>query len=155
MADLNAILLKDVEIRWAFLSEPQTRGEYASNKYQVDVLMTKEQAQQVKKLKNPRQNIKEVDGKYSITLKSSRQPSVVGKDKVAFTEDELKTIGNGTKAIVKATQYKGYKDQIFLGLKAIMITDLKKYTGADDFADVEAEVDGSSAPFDAADDDLI
>ena len=36
-----------------------------------------------------------------------------------------------------------------------MITDLKKYTGADDFADVEAEVDDSSAPFDTVDDDLI
>lgn len=155
MADLNAVLLKDVELKWAFLAEPQTRGEYASNKYQVDVVMTKEQAQQVNKLKNPRQNIKEVDGKYSITLKSSRQPSVVGKDKIALTKDELKTIGNGTKAIVKATQYKGFKDQIFLGLKAIMVTDLNKYTGADDFADVEAVADDSSVPFDTNDDDLI
>lgn len=156
MADLKAITLKDVELRWTFLAEPQTRGEFASNKYQVDVIMNKDLAKQVKELKNSRQTIKDLgDGLYSITLKSNRKPQVVDAKKRILSDDELKMIGNGTKAIVKATQYKGFKDAIFLGLRAVMITSLVPYAGADAFADIEVDDD---MPFDAAedgDDDLI
>lgn len=151
MADLKSILLKDVELRWACLAEPQTRGEYASNKYQVDVVFGKDDAKLVKELKNARQTIKDLgDGLYSITLKSNKKPQVVNKKKIVLTADELKGIGNGTKAIVKATQYKGYKDAIFLGLQAVMITDLVEYAGADAFADIEVDDDTASD-----DDDII
>lgn len=152
MADLKAIQLKDVELRWAFLAEPQTRGEFASNKYQVDVVMDKDTAKAVKELKNSRQTIKDLgDGLYSITLKSNKKPQVVDSHKNVLSADDLKKIGNGTKAIVKATQYKGFKDAIFLGLKAVMITDLKEYAGADEFADIEVADDTASDD----DDDLI
>lgn len=156
MAELKAVTLKNVELKWPYLAEPQTRGEFASNKYQVDVVISKEDAKLVKDLKNSRQQLKEVDGKYVITLKSSKKPTVVDTRKVPLSVDELKTVGNGTIAHVKATQYKGFKEQIFLGLKAVMITELHQYTGGDDFADIEADDDGdNTAPFSSDDDDLI
>lgn len=154
MADLNKIRLNDVELRWACLAEPQTRGEYASNKYQVDVVFGKEYAKTIKELKNARQAIKDLgDGLYSITLKSNRKPQVVDAKKRPLSVDELKAIGNGTKAIVQAAQYKGFKDAIFLGLNAIMVTDVKQYGGADAFADIAVESD--DAPFSTEDDDDI
>jgi len=154
MADNKSVLLKDVELRWAFLAEPQTRGEFASNKYQVDVVFGKEQAKIVKELKNARQTIKDLgDGLYSITLKSNKKPQVVDKKKQVLSYDDLKSIGNGTKAIVKASQYKGYKDAIFLGLAAVMVTDLVPYAGADAFADIE--VDDSDDATSTDDDDII
>lgn len=155
MADFKAITLKDVELRWASLAEPQTKGEFASNKYQVDVVFNKDTAKLVKDLKNARQTLKDLgDGLYSITLKSNKKPRVVNSKKMAMSDDELKSIGNGTKAIVKATQYKGFKDAIFLGLTAVMITDLHEYTGADPFADIEVDDDSASMSEDG-DDDII
>ena len=77
MSDLKTITLKGVELRWACLAEPSTRGEFASNKYQVDVVMNKDDAKLVKELKNSRQVIKDLgDGLFSITLKSTRKPKV-------------------------------------------------------------------------------
>ena len=70
-------------------------------------------------------------------------------------DESLKALGNGTIAHVKATQYKGYKDQVFLGLRAIMVTDFHKYEGGDEFADIEAVADDDAAPFDTDDDDII
>lgn len=155
MADMKSTLLKDVELRWAYLAEPQTRGEFASNKYQVDVVMNKDQAAVVKGLKNARQTIKDLgNGLYSITLKSNRQPQVVNAKKVVMTADELKSIGNGTKAIVKVGQYKGFKDATFLGLSAVMVTNLVQYAGADAFAEIDV-ADDDTAPFSSDDDDII
>lgn len=155
MADLKAVTLKDVELRWAHLAEPSTKGEFASNKYEVQVVMSKDDAKLVKELKSPQQEIKELgEGLYGITLKSSKKPKVVNKAKVPLTDDEIKAIGNGTRAIVKANQYSGFKGKTFLGLQAVMVTDLKAYEGADPFSDIEADAD-DSAPFDTDDDDLI
>lgn len=154
MADLKTVRLNNVELRWACLAEPQTRGEFASNKYQVDVVFDKDNAKLVKELKNARQTIKDLgDGLYSITLKSNRKPQVVDTKKRPLSIDELKAIGNGTKAIVQAAQYKGFKDAIFLGLNAVMVTDVKQYSGADAFADID--VGNDDTPFDTGDDDDI
>ena len=154
MADLKTVRLNNVELRWACLAEPQTRGEFASNKYQVDVVFDKDNAKMVKELKNARQTIKDLgDGLYSITLKSNRKPQVVDTKKRPLSIDELKAIGNGTKAIVQAAQYKGFKEAIFLGLNAVMVTDVKQYSGADAFADIDAGNDDT--PFDTGDDDDI
>ena len=59
MADLKAVTLKDVELRWAHLAEPSTKGEFASNKYEVQV-MGKDDAKLVKEFKSPQQEIGEV-----------------------------------------------------------------------------------------------
>ena len=156
MTDLNSIVLKNVELKWPYLESPQTRGEYASNKYQVDVIMSADQAKAVKELINPRQQIKKTDdGRYQITLKSSKKPKVTDKNKSVMSDDDIKAIGNGTVAHVKANQYKGFKEQVFLGLRAVMVTDFKKYDGGDDFEDIEVASDDDAAPFDTDDDDII
>ena len=71
-----------------------------------------------------------------------------------MSDDDVKSIGNGTTAIVKANQYSGFKGATFLGLGAVMVTNLVQYSGADDFADIDVEAD-DSAPFDTDDDELI
>ena len=139
MSDLEKIILKDVEIRWAHLKEPATRGEYASNKYEVTVIMDKAEAEKVKLLANPAQDIKKTEeGMYSIVLRSSIKPKVLNKDKTVVSDDVLGTIGNGTIAHVCAKQYKGFKDKVFLGLSSIMLVDIKEYV-ADDFGDIEVD----------------
>ena len=116
------------------------------------VVMNKKQADEVSKLKASSQDIKELDdGLYGITLKSSKKPRVMNKRKEYLSDDEVKSIGNGTRAIVKANQYVGFKSKVFLGLNAVMVTDLHEYMGADPFADIEAEADDSATD----DDDLI
>lgn len=152
MADLQSITLKDVELRWPHLAEPSTKGEFASNKYEVLVVMDKKNADAVSKLKAPNQDLKELeDGLFAITLKSSKKPKVMNKRKELLSDDELKAIGNGTRAIVKANQYVGFKGKTFLGLNAVMVTDLHEYAGGDPFADIEVDADDSATD----DDDLI
>lgn len=150
MADLQSITLKNVELRWAHLSEPSTKGEYASNKYEVFVVMDKDTAKAVKELKNPSQDIKELeDGLYGLTLKTSVKPTVMNRSKEKLSDEAVKGIGNGTKAIVKANQYVGFKGKIYLGLQAVMITDYKEYV-SDPFDDID--IDDTTT---ADDDDLL
>lgn len=152
MADLQSITIKDVELRWPHLAEPSTKGEFASNKYEVFVIMDKKNADAVSKLKASNQDIKELDdGLYGITLKSLKKPKVMNKRKELLSDDELKAIGNGTRAIVKANQYVGFKNKVFLGLNAIMVTELHEYAGGDPFSDIEVDADDSITD----DDDLI
>lgn len=139
MADLQSITLKNVELRWAHLAEPSTKGEYASNKYEVFVVMDKDTAKAVKELKNPSQDIKELeDGLYGLTLKTSVKPTVMNRSKEKLSDEAIKGIGNGTKAIVKANQYVGFKGKIYLGLQAVMITDYKEYV-SDPFDDIDID----------------
>lgn len=150
MADLQSIILKNVELRWAHLAEPSTKGEYASNKYEVFVVMDKDTAKAVKELKNPSQDIKELDdGLYGLTLKTSVKPTVMNRSKEKLSDEAVKGIGNGTKAIVKANQYVGFKGKIYLGLQAVMITDYKEYV-SDPFDDIDIDDVASSD-----DDDLL
>jgi hypothetical protein len=153
MADLQSITLKDVELRWPHLDKPSTKGEFASNKYEVMVVFDKDTADLVKKYKNTSQDIKELEGDlYGITLKSSKKPVIMNKRKERLSDDVVATIGNGSRAIVRANQYKGFKDKIFLGLNAVMITDLHEYAGSDPFSDIAVDADDSA---DSDDDDLI
>nr|DAW97661.1 MAG TPA: DNA helix destabilizing protein [Caudoviricetes sp.] len=150
MADLQSITLKNVELRWAHLAEPSTKGEYASNKYEVFVVMDKDTAKAVKELKNPSQDIKELDdGLYGLTLKTSVKPTVMNRSKEKLSDEAVKGIGNGTKAIVKANQYVGFKGKIYLGLQAVMVTDYKEYV-SDPFDDIDIDDVASSD-----DDDLL
>ena len=150
MADLQSITLKNVELRWAHLAEPSTKGEYASNKYEVFVVMDKDTAKAVKELKNPSQDIKELeDGLYGLTLKTSVKPTVMNHSKEKLSDEAVKGIGNGTKAIVKANQYVGFKGKVYLGLQAVMVTDYKEYV-SDPFEDID--IDDTTT---ADDDDLL
>jgi hypothetical protein len=146
----NEVILKNVKLRWAYLDKPQTNGEYASNKYQVDVVLDDVAKKAVEGMKSNRQKFKEKDGDTLITLKSSVKPHVYVVDKGIkrlMTDDELKSVGNDTVAHVKVNQYNTQKYGMFAGLGAIKIVELKQYTGDDDFGDDD------DVPFEVAEDD--
>lgn len=146
----NEVILKNVKLRWAYLDKPQTNGEYASNKYQVDVVLDDVAKKAVEGMKSNRQKFKEKDGDTLITLKSSVKPHVYVVDKGIkrlMTDDELKSVGNDTVAHVKVNQYSTQKYGMFAGLGAIKIVELKQYTGDDDFGDDD------DVPFEVAEDD--
>ena len=151
----NEVILKNVKLRWACLDKPQTQGEYASNKYQVDVVLDEAAKKSVEGLKSSRQKFKEKDGETLITLKSSVKPHVYVMDrgiKRLMTDEEMKKIGNDTIAHVKVNQYNTKKYGAFAGLGAVKIVELKQYSADDDFGDDD------DVPFDTAgdsDEDLI
>lgn len=151
----NEVILKNVKLRWAYLDKPQTQGEYASNKYQVDVVLDEAAKKSVEGLKSSRQKFKEKDGETLITLKSSVKPHVYVMDrgiKRLMTDEEMKKIGNDTIAHVKVNQYNTKKYGAFAGLGAVKIVELKQYSADDDFGDDD------DVPFDTAgdsDEDLI
>jgi hypothetical protein len=151
----NEVILKNVKLRWAYLDKPQTQGEFASNKYQVDVVLDAESKKAVERMKSSRQKFKEKDGDTLITLKSSVKPHVYVVDKGVkrlMTDDELRSIGNDTVAHVKVNQYNTQKFGTFAGLGAVKIVSLKQYTGDDDFGDDD------DVPFvadEGSDEDLI
>lgn len=130
-------ILKNVKLRWAYLAKPNTAGEFASNKYQVDLVLDGDNLKTVQSLKNKKQVIKEKDGINTITLKSSVKPYVYDKTKALLSEEDLAKIGNDTVAHVQVTLYES-KFGKYLGLGAIKIIDLKPYgAGADIFGDDE------------------
>ena len=55
---MENLVVKNVKLKWAHLAEPNTQGDYASGKYEVSVVLTPEQAEQVRGLINARQKIK-------------------------------------------------------------------------------------------------
>lgn len=136
---MQETILKNVELRWPFLAKKNEGGEFASGKYQVDVVLTGENLKTIEGLKNKKQKIKERDGVSTITLKSSVKPHVYNRAKQALTDEEIARIGNGTTAHVKVTQYSS-KFGDYLGLGSIKVLDIKEYSGSDaDFGDDDDE----------------
>lgn len=136
---MDNLVVKNVKLKWAFLAEPNTKGDYASGKYEVTVGLTAEQAEQVKSKINARQKIKtDKDGDLVVTLKSSVKPLVVGPTGIAYTTDELKKIGNGTIANVRINLYES-RGMTFAGIGAIKIKTLKEYISQADTSDLDDE----------------
>ena len=132
--------LKNVELMWAFLAQPQTKGEFASNKYQVDVVLDGENLKLIEDLKSKKQQIKEKDGIKTFTLKSSVKPRVYDATGRLMTDDEVAKIGNGSVAMVNITQFTTPKYGSFVGLSAVKIKKMNTYTGSDVFGDEDEEV---------------
>lgn len=136
---MQEVILKNVELRWPFLTKKNEGGEFASGKYQVDVVLEGDNLKTIEGLKNKKQKIKERDGVSTITLKSSVKPRVYNRSKQVMSDDEVMKIGNGTTAHVKVTQYSS-KFGDYLGLGSIKILDVKEYSGNDaDFGDDDEE----------------
>lgn len=134
----NEVLLKNVKLKWSYLDKPNSQGEFASNKYQVDVVLDEVNKKLIEGVMSKRQKLKEKDGEVTITLKSTVKPRVYTMDKGIkrlMTDAELAQIGNGTVAHVKVNQYNTQKFGAFAGLGAIKIVELKQYSGDDDFGD--------------------
>ena len=147
----NNFILKDVQLQYACLAKPADTGEYASNKYEVRVVMTKEQAKMLKDFKLARLvSFRQEDGdKYSTVLRSNKKPRVVDMSRKDLDQEALEAIGNGTVANVKGQVYQTQKGN-FLGLEAVVIKELKEYRKGLD----EDLFDGDdSAPFSTQDDD--
>lgn len=119
------------------MATPNNKGEFASNKYQVDLVLEGDNLEAVKKIINPRQKIKVKDGESVITLKSSVKPRVYNKIKAIMSDEDLKKVGNGSIAHVHVTQYDSKKFGMFAGLGSIKIIDVKEFSGDDDFGDDE------------------
>lgn len=149
---MDKITLKNVKLRWASLHQPQTKGEFASNKYQVDIVFGKELKDSIEAMKNKKQVIKDLgDGLYSITLKSSKKPKVYDAVQAVMPDDDVAKIGNDTVAHVIAKQYEGFGKAIYLGLQAVKVVKMNEFS-SDDFGDDDTEV---SSDFDNDDEELI
>ena len=132
--------LKNVELMWVFLAQPQTKGEFASNKYQVDVVLDGENLKTIESLKSKKQSIKEKDGIKTITLKSTVKPKVYDATGKLMADEDVAKIGNGTVAMVNVSQYDTGKYGTFVGLSAVKVKKLNMYNGSDVFGDEDEEV---------------
>lgn len=132
---MQEIVLKNVKLRWPFLAKKNEGGEYASGKYQVDVVLEGDNLKTIEDLKNKKQKIKDRDGVKTITLKSSVKPHVYDRTKASMSDEAIMKIGNDSVAHVKVTQYSS-KFGDYLGLGSIKVLSVKEYTGSDsDFGD--------------------
>lgn len=150
---MDTIVIKNTKLKWAHLGHINKSGEYASNKYDVTITLTPEQAEEIKGRINNRQKIKvDKEGNQTITIKSTTIPPVKGPNGTMMTPDEADKIGNGTVANVRVTLYQA-KGMTFAGLGAVLIKDLKEYTGAGNFNDLEDEDTQNSAGLGDLEDD--
>lgn len=152
---MEKIILKNVKLRWAYLGKVQDTGEFASNKYQVDVVFGKSDYDAVNKLKNKKQIIKDLgNGEYSITLKSAKKPTVLDSHGIRMDDAAANSIGNDSIAHVSAAQYVGFGKQLFLGLSAVKVINLVPYGDTSHDFDGIDDSDSEEAPF-STDDELI
>jgi len=145
MSDKKFVIVKNVELCWAFLAEPNTKGEYASGKYQVDLILNEDQKHLLETLQfSNKQKIKDLgEGRYGVTLKSTVKPQVVDNNKMPMTDEAIGKIGNGTIANVRVVAYET-RGATFLGLSSVRVKSLVEYNGGsinDLFDDDEVPTD--------------
>lgn len=139
---MQEVILKNVKIRWPFLAKKNDNGEFASGKYQVDVVLEGDNLKTIEDLKNKKQKIKDKDGVSTITLKSSVKPRVYTRTKAVMSDEDIAKIGNDTLAHVKVTQYSS-KFGDYLGLGSIKVLEVREYSGSDsDFGDDDDDFQG-------------
>lgn len=101
---LPGILLKDVELQWAYLREPRIEEDKA--KYSADLCnLSKKQANELHKagleIRNGADLKKSKPEKgLFITAKTGIQPKIVDGDLMRLDGDEVPLVGNGSKANV-------------------------------------------------------
>lgn len=151
----NFVRIFNTKLKWAHLGSPNTKGDYASGRYEVTITLTPEQAEDLRGRINARQKIKtDKDGDLVITLKSQNKPAVYGADGVLFNTEQADQIGNGTTANVRINIFQS-RGMSFAGLSAVRIKDLKIYTGgtgADDLMDEDLKAAQQVASQDLEDD---
>lgn len=129
MFERQTIQLNNVTLEWPFLGMINDKGNFPTHKYQVDIIMDDEQLKIFNSVKHPRQQAKKrEDGKWKITVKSSKAPRVVDANRMPMDIEVVKKIGNGTVATVKLNTYLGYMNTPFIGLEAVKVNELKEYT---------------------------
>lgn len=148
---MKETVLKNVKLKWPFLAKKNEGGEFASNKYQVDLVLEGDNRKIMEGLINKKQKIKERDGEATITLKSSVKPRVYDRTKQIMSDEDLAKVGNGSVAHVKVTSYSS-KFGDYAGLGSIKVIEVKEFLGDADFGDDDDDSD--TAPFDD-DEELI
>ena len=121
----DAVKIK-AEIMWAYLNKPNEM----SGKYQVDLCNLSPKATEALEDMGLEVKTKEGKGKY-ITCKSTR-PITIYDDGGSILDGSM--LGNGSKAValVDAWEWSYQKKKgISPGLKKLVITEFKSYTGAD------------------------
>lgn len=145
----------NAKLKWCHLGAPNTKGDYASGRYEATVTLTPEQAEELRGKINARQKIKtDKDGDLVITLKSQVKPAVYSPEGVLYTAEQAEKIGNGTTANVRINIFQS-RGMNFAGLSAIRIKDLKVYeggAGADDLMDDDTRAAQQVASQDLEDD---
>lgn len=131
------IKLTNVTLNWAFLGHKNDKGDYASGKYEATVILTPQQAAQLKEQNlSAKQKIKETeDGMFKITLKSNKEPVVLNSDGIAMTTAEKDRVGNGSVANMFVTIFET-RGQKFAGLGKILVKKLVEYSGSSSAADL-------------------
>lgn len=151
----NFVRIFNTKLKWAFLGHPNTKGDYASGRYEVTITLTPEQAEDLRGRINARQKIKtDKDGDLTISVKSQVKPAVYSADGVLLTPEQCDKIGNGTTANVRINIFQS-RGMNFAGLSAIRIKELKEYTGgsgADDLLDEDTKAAQQVASQDLEDD---
>jgi hypothetical protein len=145
----NKIVFPNVTLMWSYLVTPQVEGDYASGKYQVDIVISDEDKAKLDSFTiSSKQKFKKTDDGWQICVKSKKKPKVVDTAKKELSDEVISKIGNGTKAVVSLNIF-NTRGQNFVGLGQVMIKELVEYGGGDDFADIPAETSGDTEdPFD-------
>ena len=121
----DAVKIK-ADIMWAYLTKPNEM----SGKYQVDLCNLSPKATEALEDMGLEVKTKEGKGKY-ITCKSTR-PITIYDDGGSILDGSM--LGNGSKAValVDAWEWQYQKKKgVSPGLKKLVITEFKAYTGAD------------------------
>ena len=142
---------------WSHVHTPNTKGEYPSNKYQMDLSIDKKTKETLVskgisvnkndgKDKGGIKNRKDDRGDF-VTLTSKFAPAVVDAKKKTISPETL--IGNGSKVNIVAHTYDGKKGTA-LGLDAVQVTEL--VTFGNNPLDALEEVSGFTSTNDTMDD---
>lgn len=126
--------------KWAFLTFPQTEGEFANGKYKLKIYdMDAESLDTLKKqnLKYPPQ--KDSDGDLCLGLSSNNPPKVIDANNNIIPQGTK--IGNGSDVIVVASIYSN-KFGTMAGLQACKVTKLVPYSGGNSGKDDDLEMLG-------------
>lgn len=127
---------------WTHIQEPNNKGEFASNKYEI--VLGNLNAENITKIKalgfaSRIQNKDNEQGTF-IKLKSDRQPTLIDKDKNTISPIPL--IGNGSKVLIQPNVYHVPKFGKQIGINSIMLLDLVEYKvkGGGDLTEFDDEL---------------
>ena len=155
MENPRNFLISNVILNWARLDQPVS--PFGAPQWELQLELTAEQAAE---LKSNHFNVKEKDGKFTVSLKrkavkadgSPMDPvRVVGADKMPM--ENRGSIGNGSKGnvIVWQAPYSTMgRSGIANSLTAVQVVDLVEYSGSNGGVDFDI-VGGSEAPAGSAD----
>lgn len=137
------LILKDCEISWPKLVEPETKFT-ATGVWEANITLTDEAAQQIVKAGGKyktKDGVKFIKAKKNVQKRDgtkNARPKVVNANKEPLSDEEIRAIGNGSICNFAIAPYEwtfGGNKGITFFLDAIQVVNLKTFTpeGADPF----------------------